>query len=226
MAYNRNKKNIEEALKEKAEPKKSVKPVKKTTNKQAKKPVKKNFKPKNTKKNNDEVVKDAWKDVPVYVEYVNHPNHYIDNFSGIEVIETNCDLTNCLSNVFKYCMRAGKKDSILQELEKAKFYCNFYIEGCKSGKITPQNKITYMTYENIYLTAQKAMDIYNSITGPTEREWLIKADLFTHFYAAIKATQEIVWWKFNRNSQIKIHLENLENVKTCIELLIEYYKEG
>lgn len=57
-------------------------------------------------------------------EAVNHPEHYggADNpYEAIKVIEAwGLDFT--LGNTVKYIARAGKKDSELQDLRKAKFY--------------------------------------------------------------------------------------------------------
>ena len=55
---------------------------------------------------------------------VNHPEHYggKDNqYEAIKVIEA-WGLGFCLGNVIKYISRAGKKDDILQDLKKAKWY--------------------------------------------------------------------------------------------------------
>lgn len=55
---------------------------------------------------------------------VNHPEHYggKDNqYEAIKVIEA-WELGFCLGNVIKYISRAGKKDDILQDLKKAKWY--------------------------------------------------------------------------------------------------------
>lgn len=155
---------------------------------------------------------------------VDHPKHYIDNFSGIEVIESNCDLTNCLANVFKYCMRAGKKDAILQELHKARFYCDYYINGVKNGKITPQHKVTKETFNNIQITSRKAIDSFNDARNTTfEREWEIKSTLYAHFYLSIEALQDIAWWKFNKKFATFEHMMHIDFVKKYIDELIEYY---
>jgi hypothetical protein len=55
---------------------------------------------------------------------VNHPSHYFaDNgLEAIDVIEAFFHDNAYLANVFKYLARAGKKDSVLQDLSKAKFY--------------------------------------------------------------------------------------------------------
>lgn len=57
-------------------------------------------------------------------DQVNHPQHYGggDNpYEAIKVIEA-WDLDFCLGNVVKYISRAGKKDSEVQDLMKAKWY--------------------------------------------------------------------------------------------------------
>lgn len=57
-------------------------------------------------------------------EAVNHPQHYggEDNqYEAIKVIEA-WGLDFCLGNTVKYISRAGKKDNIVQDLKKAKWY--------------------------------------------------------------------------------------------------------
>lgn len=64
---------------------------------------------------------------------VNHPAHYggKDNpYEAIKVIEA-WDLGFNLGNTVKYIARCGKKDSELQELEKAAWYLNREIENRK-----------------------------------------------------------------------------------------------
>ena len=67
-------------------------------------------------------------------ENVNHPIHYggkDDIYEAIKVIEA-WDLSFNLGNVVKYISRAGKKDAIIQELEKAQFYLNREISNLKN----------------------------------------------------------------------------------------------
>lgn len=62
---------------------------------------------------------------------VNHPEHYggKDNqYEAIKVIEA-WELGFCLGNVIKYISRAGKKDDILQDLKKAKWYLDREIKN-------------------------------------------------------------------------------------------------
>jgi hypothetical protein len=57
-------------------------------------------------------------------EAVNHPAHYggADNtYEAIKVIEA-WGLGFCLGNTVKYISRAGKKDDIVQDLKKARWY--------------------------------------------------------------------------------------------------------
>lgn len=58
-----------------------------------------------------------------------HPQHYQGKIEVIEFIEA-WDLNFHLGNVVKYVCRAGKKDPSkkIEDLEKAKFYINRYIE--------------------------------------------------------------------------------------------------
>ena len=64
-------------------------------------------------------------------EMVNHPDHYQGNqFEVIDIIE-DFGLGFHLGNVVKYVLRAGKKDATVQELEKAKWYLDRYINTLK-----------------------------------------------------------------------------------------------
>ena len=65
-------------------------------------------------------------------EQVNHPDHYggADNvYEAIKVIDA-WGLGFSLGNTVKYISRAGKKDHTkeLEDLKKAKFYLEHYIE--------------------------------------------------------------------------------------------------
>mgnify|MGYP003496281100 CR=1 FL=1 len=63
-------------------------------------------------------------------EQVDHPKHYggKDNpYEAIKVIEA-WDLGFHLGNTVKYISRAGKKNAELQDLKKAKWYLDRYIE--------------------------------------------------------------------------------------------------
>lgn len=65
-------------------------------------------------------------------EAVNHPAHYAGN--GIEVIDVieAFGLGFNLGNVIKYVLRAGKKDELIQELSKAKWYLEREIGNLKA----------------------------------------------------------------------------------------------
>lgn len=70
------------------------------------------------------------------MDNVNHPAHYggADNvYEAIKVIEA-WNLDFCLGNVIKYISRAGKKEgnSLIQDLEKAKWYLQRRIEELKN----------------------------------------------------------------------------------------------
>jgi hypothetical protein len=64
-------------------------------------------------------------------ESVNHPKHYggeNNPYEAIKVIEAwNANFN--IGNVLKYISRCGKKDSEIQELEKAAWYLNREIEN-------------------------------------------------------------------------------------------------
>lgn len=66
-------------------------------------------------------------------EAVNHPSHYggEDNpYEAIKVIEA-WNLGFNLGNTVKYISRAGKKDDIVQDLEKARWYLDREIQRLK-----------------------------------------------------------------------------------------------
>lgn len=68
-------------------------------------------------------------------EAVNHPQHYggeNNQYEAIKVIEA-CGLDFCLGNTVKYISRAGKKDNIVQDLKKAKWYLERKIESLEKG---------------------------------------------------------------------------------------------
>ena len=57
---------------------------------------------------------------------VNHPSHYGgegNQYEAIKIIEA-LNLDFLLGNTVKYIVRAGKKDDLLQDLKKAKWYLN------------------------------------------------------------------------------------------------------
>lgn len=67
-------------------------------------------------------------------DLVNNPSHYggKDNpYEAIKVIEA-WGLGFNLGNLIKYVSRAGKKDSKLQDLEKAKWYLEREINNLKN----------------------------------------------------------------------------------------------
>lgn len=70
------------------------------------------------------------------IDNINHPSHYTDG--KIEVIDFIEDkkLPYHLGNVIKYISRAGKKspDTELEDLKKAQWYLNRYIELKEENK--------------------------------------------------------------------------------------------
>jgi hypothetical protein len=67
-------------------------------------------------------------------ESVNHPKHYggeANPYEAIKVIEA-WDANFNIGNVLKYISRCGKKDSEIQELEKAAWYLNREIQNRKN----------------------------------------------------------------------------------------------
>ncbi len=68
-------------------------------------------------------------------DVVNAPSHYVNGrkYEPIDVIE-DWQLGFCLGNTLKYISRAGRKDDIIQDLEKAVWYLNREIQFLKKEK--------------------------------------------------------------------------------------------
>lgn len=66
---------------------------------------------------------------------VNYPKHYTSHPSGVECIQVTEHMNFCLGNAMKYIWRAGQKDGVIQDLEKAVFYLNREIERLKKEQI-------------------------------------------------------------------------------------------
>ena len=67
---------------------------------------------------------------------VNHPAHYADNMPMIQIecIDFTEKMSFCQGNAFKYIWRAGNKDDLLEDLNKALWY----LSRC-AAKITPSS---------------------------------------------------------------------------------------
>jgi len=73
---------------------------------------------------------------------VNHPVHYggMNNvYEAIKVIEA-WDLGFHLGNTVKYISRAGKKDAIIQDLKKARWYLDRYIAKLESDTLQAKER--------------------------------------------------------------------------------------
>lgn len=68
-------------------------------------------------------------------DVVKHPSHYVGGrkYEPKDVIR-DWDLNFNLGNVVKYVARAGRKDDILQELEKAQTYLQFEIDAIREER--------------------------------------------------------------------------------------------
>lgn len=81
---------------------------------------------------NDPYWKDfAGKDSKSIDQNVEHPSHYkaANGMEAIDVIEAfNLDRDFCLGNCAKYLLRLGKKDNILQDAKKCRWYLDRYIQ--------------------------------------------------------------------------------------------------
>lgn len=70
-------------------------------------------------------------------DVIDRPAHYLEGrtIEPLEVIE-DWDLDFHIGQVVKYCARAGRKDSELQDLEKARFYLDRKIEHLADNRVT------------------------------------------------------------------------------------------
>ena len=59
---------------------------------------------------------------------VNHPNHYMINRVGFEPIELTARIGSCLGQALQYIIRAPYKDNQVEDLEKAIFYLEKWLE--------------------------------------------------------------------------------------------------
>lgn len=77
------------------------------------------------------------------LDLVNHPPHYQSN--GMEVIDVieafGLDRNLYRGNVVKYVLRAGKKGSEVQDLEKARWYLDREIARLKGETVKPAEKV-------------------------------------------------------------------------------------
>jgi len=55
-------------------------------------------------------------------DMVNHPPHYTQHPSGVEVIEITEHMNFCLGNAVKYILRADLKNDAIEDLSKARWY--------------------------------------------------------------------------------------------------------
>lgn len=70
-------------------------------------------------------------------DVVNHPNHYVEGrkYEPVDVAEDwGLDRDAYLFNVFTYIARAGRKDDIVQDLEKARWYLDRRIKCLKEER--------------------------------------------------------------------------------------------
>jgi hypothetical protein len=74
-------------------------------------------------------------------DIVNRPSHYCEGrtYEPIAVIK-DWNLNFNLGNTVKYISRAGRKDNILQDLKKAKFYLDWEIKYLESKSENMEEK--------------------------------------------------------------------------------------
>lgn len=59
---------------------------------------------------------------------INHPSHYTQHPSGVEVIEITEHMGFNLGNVVKYVLRSGLKGDMVEDLKKAAWYLDREIQ--------------------------------------------------------------------------------------------------
>ena len=76
------------------------------------------------------------------IDQVTNPKHYqvLDGVESIEIISSSMTAEQfkgfCLGNIIKYRLRAGNKDKLQQDIDKADFYKKLYVQhvgNCKKG---------------------------------------------------------------------------------------------
>jgi len=67
---------------------------------------------------------------------VNHPAHYKQHPSGLEVIEVTEHMNFCLGNAIKYILRCDYKGAPIEDLRKARWYIDREIKRRMGGKET------------------------------------------------------------------------------------------
>lgn len=65
---------------------------------------------------------------------INHPSHYNDDPSGVECITVTEHMNFCLGNAMKYLWRAGKKNDIIEDLKKARWYIDREIKRIERSR--------------------------------------------------------------------------------------------
>ena len=79
-------------------------------------------------------------------EAVNHPSHYgdVDNpYETIKVIEAQgWGIPFCLANVLKYTCRAEHKGNFIEDMEKARWYCEESIKQYKKDMDRNKNTVS------------------------------------------------------------------------------------
>jgi hypothetical protein len=71
---------------------------------------------------------------PTTHDAVHHPSHYTSHPSGVECIDIIEHFVTNIGNAVKYLWRAGMKDDLLQDLEKARWYVDREIGRVKAQR--------------------------------------------------------------------------------------------
>lgn len=88
-------------------------------------------------------------------DLINSPSHYKSDPSGIECIEITQEMPFCLGNCYKYIHRAPFKGSMLQDLQKARYYAKR--AGQLGQTITPAQKSLIQTVASFQTNDRKPL---------------------------------------------------------------------
>ena len=113
-----------------------------------------------------------------------NPNHYkVNGLECIDVIES-LDLPFHLANALKYIWRAGRKDSAIEDIKKARWYLDRYINAhvvtsvpadwC-DVKITPTNITETLKPEYTYIYNYEGDKPYLCFANEFSARWCVDA---------------------------------------------------
>lgn len=129
---------------------------------------------------------------------VDHPSHYQTDsgLEAIDVIEAFFPESFHLGNAFKYLASAGKKGDLVEDLEKAIWYIEQFIDTQVRYTLTDKAKALQELEEKAYIQADPSDEI--EFTDQHDRTWLLKDDGFwyvqNHYFPYSCPTSTILGW--------------------------------